>query len=143
MGRHEDPEVLRRRTSFQDDLKGQRKKEPRGTKKSNRCVLCLAAADTCCSEFLIGATPGSHVEVFSPISEFVCSAAPLASHHPPSRERQGLCLKEPEAGGSPRHTIIPGRLLSLSGSWRTPCYSCHQITGSANSNLCPTCGVTQ
>ncbi|PKU36927.1 hypothetical protein llap_12771 [Limosa lapponica baueri] len=36
MGRHEDPEVLRRRTSFQDDLKRQRENKPRGRKKKKR-----------------------------------------------------------------------------------------------------------
>lgn len=33
IGKHEDPEVLRRQTSFQDDLKGQRENKPKGTKK--------------------------------------------------------------------------------------------------------------
>ena len=40
IGRHEDPEVLRRRTSFQDDLKGQRENKPRGTKKKGEQQVC-------------------------------------------------------------------------------------------------------
>lgn len=81
MGRLEDPEVLRRRTLFLYDLKGQRENKPTGTKMKGdqHVACCLPAAGTCCSAFLAGAMPGSCAEVFSPISEFVCTGTRLAS----------------------------------------------------------------
>lgn len=81
MGSFEGPELLRRRTLFWCDVEGQRDNEPTGTKmkREQQVASCLPPAGTCCSDFLVGAMPGSCAEVFSPISEFVCTATPLTS----------------------------------------------------------------
>lgn len=137
MGREEDPAVLRR-TSFQDDLKGQR--ENKGTKKKGETTGVCAAFQLkmLVAPTAIRAMLGSHVEVFSPIGELFVWQHPWLCVVPiPGSAR--ICVQRTQRqGASPATSSVspaPGapRVISATTSSSQPTVPYPQLAGSQGS----------